>query len=62
MKKEGKLMLHANDLSEMLQVSVGTSYRIIRQLNKELEEKGFIVIAGRVPAKYFERRFFNHTS
>ncbi len=58
MKTDDKLMLRAHDLSELLQISVGSSYRIIRKLNKELEESGYIVITGRIPAKYFEKRFF----
>lgn len=60
--KDDRLMLRATDLSELLQISVGSSYRIIKKLNVELEEKGYIVIAGRIPTKYFEKRFFNHSS
>ena len=34
----------------------GKSYAIIRDLNKELEQKGFITISGKVPRKYLEER------
>ena len=35
------------------------AYRLIRTLNQELIDKGFIVIAGRVPTKYFEMRWYS---
>ena len=46
------------DVAEMLSVSESKAYEIIRNLNKELKEKGKIVIAGRVYAKYFEERMY----
>ena len=30
----------------------------MRQLNKELTEQGYMVIAGKVSRKYFEERFY----
>ena len=32
--------------------------RIIRGLNNELKEKGYRVISGKVPTKYFEEKFY----
>lgn len=34
------------------------AYRLIRMLNSELEEKGFLTISGKVPEKYFRERFY----
>lgn len=51
--------INASDLSQQLGISVSRAYRIIRQLNDELKEKGYIVIAGRVPTKYFKQRWFS---
>ena len=51
-----KIYYTAEDVSIMLGISIGTSYRIIRKLNKELKEQGFIVIAGKLPIKYFEEK------
>lgn len=56
MKKE---YIDAKELSQLLGISKSRAYRIIRQLNDELDEKGFIVIAGRVPTKYFEQRWYS---
>lgn len=48
----------ANEVKEMLGVSRGHAYKIVKQLNDELASKGFIVVAGRVPKKYFAEHFY----
>ncbi len=60
MKNEDKLFITANELSKILQVSEGHAYKIIRKLNKELDEKGYITIAGKLPRKYLNERFYGH--
>jgi Mn-dependent DtxR family transcriptional regulator len=60
MKKENKIYITATELSEMLGVSPGHAYKIIRRLNKELEKDGYIVISGKVPQKYFEKRWYGY--
>ncbi|KIN79880.1 TrmB family transcriptional regulator [Clostridium botulinum] len=47
-----------DDVAEILDISISKAYRIIRQLNKELEQKGYITIAGRVPIKYFKEKYY----
>ena len=51
-----KQVYTAKDISEILGVSESKSYQYIRQMNSELEEKGFLIARGRVP--YFQERFF----
>ena len=34
------------------------AYRLIRQLNAELREKGYMTIAGRVNRQYFKERLY----
>ena len=58
MTQENKIYFTANELSDLLGVSVGHAYKIIRQLNRELEKEGYIVIAGKVPKRYFEKRWY----
>ena len=36
--------------------SESKAYKIIAQLNKELEAKGYITIRGKVPEQYFRER------
>ena len=58
MKKENKIYITAMELAELLDVSIGHAYKIIRRLNQELEKDGYIVIAGKVPKRYFEKRWY----
>lgn len=56
---EKKDYINAQELSKRLDISTSRAYRIIRQLNDELKEQGYLVIAGRVSTKYFEQRWFS---
>ena len=44
-----KQIVTAKDVMAALQVSESKAYGIIKQLNKELAEKGYITIPGKVP-------------
>ncbi len=59
---ENKIFITAKELAEMLDISVGHSYKIIRQLNEELEKEGFLVVAGKVPRRYFEKRWYGFSA
>lgn len=48
--------LTSKDIAEVLKVSEQKAYAIIRELNKELKAKGFLIIRGRTPTKYFKER------
>lgn len=47
------------DLMTLLGLSRSKCYKIIKQLNEELEEQGYITISGRVPKSYCNQRFFS---
>lgn len=53
--------IRVEEVAEELQVSVPYAYKIIRKLNNELKEKGFMTISGRVNRDYFHERFFGKT-
>ena len=55
---ENKRFMNARDVAEYLDVSESTAYKIIQKLNKELKEKGFITIAGKVARVYFLERVY----
>lgn len=56
-RKEGSFY-RVDDIKEILGISTSKAYKIIQQLNKELREKGYIAIAGRVPIKYFNEKYY----
>lgn len=51
--------IKAAEVAQELEVSVPYAYKLIKKLNKELEEKGFITISGRVNRQYFCERLYN---
>lgn len=58
MNSDSKIYITASELAELLDVSIGHAYKMVRQLNKELEKEGYLIIAGKVPKRYFEKRWY----
>ena len=52
------LFYSAKEVASMLGVSIGKSYKIIKELNENLEKQGYIVIAGKIPRKYFNEYYY----
>ena len=50
--------LKVEEVAEMLDVSKSYAYKVVRQLNDELKEKGFLTISGRVNKAYFMERVY----
>lgn len=55
---KNNLFVTAGEVAQDLGVSKPFAYKLVRQMNEELEEKGFITIAGRVSRKYYEEKFY----
>lgn len=53
-----KQVLTAKDISEICGISESKSYQIIRQLNEELDKKGYLTFSGRVSTVYFNERMY----
>lgn len=50
--------LEVGDVMQILGISRSATYKLMRQINSELEKKGYIVIRGKVSRKYFEERIY----
>ena len=61
MEKSKKMYVTTEEAAEMLGVSTGYAYKIIRGLNEELKVKGYRTICGKVPTKYFKEKFYGLT-
>lgn len=48
----------AEEMAQELSVSKPYAYKLIKRLNDELKEKGFITISGRVNRQYFNERLY----
>ena len=55
-------MMTADEIADELGVSKGKAYKVIRDLNTELEQMGFIVISGKIPRAYWEKKIFGYNS
>lgn len=58
----GKLYMTVEEVAEAIGVSKGYSYVIVRAMNKELQEKGYITVAGKVPTQYFKDKYYGFAS
>lgn len=58
MSENQKKFYFVQDVMQMLCVKESKAYQIIRMLNKELKERGYITIDGRVPIKYFQEKYY----
>lgn len=52
-----KPIYNVKDVMEILGVGETYAYKVIKTLNKELEENGYLTVRGRVNAKYFNERY-----
>lgn len=55
--QDNKLFLSASDVSKCMSVSIPMAYKIIRKLNDELQEKGYLVICGKINRKFSKVKF-----
>lgn len=54
--KENNFM-RVDDVARELGVSKSYAYKIVRRLNCELKEKGYLTVSGRVNRKFFMEKF-----
>ncbi len=50
--------MRVEEVAAELGVSVSYAYKVIRRLNDELKEKGFITVSGKVSRQYFNERVY----
>jgi hypothetical protein len=58
MNMKTRLFMHAQEVADELGISTPYAYRLVREMNEELKEKGYLVIPGRVSRQYFQEKFY----
>lgn len=53
-----KQFLTAQEVADITGSSLSKSYSMIRELNRELKEKNYFIVPGKISRKYFEERFY----
>ena len=56
------LFIKVDEMVKELQISKPYAYKLMRDMNAELEAQGYMTIAGRVSRKYFEEKFYGMRS
>ena len=51
--------LRVEEVARYMDISVPTAYKVIRRLNDELREMGYLTISGRVSRVYFEKKLYS---
>ena len=52
------LFIKAEEITTELGVSKSYAYKLIRKLNEELKNRGFIIISGKVNRQFFEEKVY----
>ena len=52
------LFIKAIEIAQVMGKSKSYGYKVVRQLNKELSDKGYMTVEGQTNRQYFYERFY----
>ena len=55
---DNRVFMTAEDVAKELGTSKAFAYKLIKELNKEMEEKGYITLAGKVNRNFFYEKMY----
>lgn len=55
---EKSKFITVTEIAEQLEVSKSFAYKLVKKLNDELKEQGYLVVTGKVSRLFFEERFY----
>ncbi len=58
MNSNRTMFIDAQEIIRITGMSESYAYKLIKSLNKELKDKGYVTIRGRVSRDYFEERVY----
>ena len=53
-------MMCVEDVAKELDCSKSHAYKIVKMMNKELADQGYITMSGRVPRAYWEKKMYGY--
>lgn len=53
-----ELFIKASEIAKVMGKSKSYGYKIVRELNKELAQKGYMIVEGQTNRQYFYERFY----
>ena len=57
---EQNMLMGVDEVRSILDISKSAAYKIIRNLNQELDKKGYITIKGKISREYFKEKFYGY--
>ena len=57
-----KQYITAAEIAEVVGVSLGKAYALIRAMNAELEAGGYLTVAGKVPRAFFSKKYYGYVA
>ena len=51
-------MITAEEVAESMGISLGYAYKLLRKLNKELADQGYVTVSGKIPRAFWEKEIF----
>lgn len=55
---EKNYLMTAADVADVLGISKSHAYKLIREMNDELLENGYMCVAGKIPRPFWESKFY----
>ena len=57
---EKQSFMRVDEVAQELGVSKSYAYKLVKAMNKELAEQGYITMAGRIPRAYWAKKMFGY--
>lgn len=56
------IYITASELAQVMGVSNGHAYKLIREMNTELKKQGYLTIAGKLPRAYLKKYLYGFST
>ena len=56
------IYITASELAQVMGVSNGHAYKLIREMNTELKKQGYLTIAGKLPRSYLKKCLYGFST
>ena len=54
-------MITAEEVAESMGISLGYAYKLLRKLNKELADQGYVTVSGKIPRAFWEKKLYGYS-
>ena len=55
-----KYMMNADDVARELNCSKSHAYKLVRRMNVELAQLGYLTMAGKIPRAYWAKKMYGY--